>query len=88
MSTAIKLSDHIVREAKRYGAVYSRSTPKQIEYWATLGKIAEENPDLPFTFIKDILLAQREAEEGTTNQALLAEALNLLFRKKGKDTIV
>ena len=28
------------------------------------------------------------AEEGTTNQALLAEALNLLFRKKGKDAIV
>ena len=28
------------------------------------------------------------AEEGTTNQALLAEALNLLFRKKGKDMIV
>lgn len=28
------------------------------------------------------------AEEGTTNQALLAEALNLLFRKKGKEAIV
>jgi hypothetical protein len=28
------------------------------------------------------------AEEGTTNQALLAEALNLLFRKKGKDAIL
>ena len=28
------------------------------------------------------------AEEGTTNQALLLEALNLLFRKKGKTAIV
>lgn len=28
------------------------------------------------------------AEESTTNQALLAEALNLLFRKKGKDAIL
>lgn len=28
------------------------------------------------------------AEEGTTNQALLTEALNLLFRKKGKDAIL
>jgi len=25
-----------------------------------MGKIAEENPDLPFSFIKDILLAQTE----------------------------
>ena len=27
------------------------------------------------------------AEEDTTNQALLAEALNMLFRKKGKELI-
>jgi len=28
------------------------------------------------------------AEEGTTNRALIAEALNLLFRKKGKAAIL
>lgn len=60
MATTIKLSDDIVNEAKRYGAVYSRSTPKQIEYWSNIGKLAEENPDLPYSFIKDILLAQAE----------------------------
>lgn len=60
MATTIKLSDEIVNEAKRYGAVYSRSTPKQIEYWSNIGKIAEENPDLSYNFIKDILLAQAE----------------------------
>jgi len=60
MATTIKLSDDIVNEAKRYGAVYSRSTPKQIEYWSNIGKIAEENPDLSYNFIKDILLAKAE----------------------------
>jgi hypothetical protein len=60
MATTIKLSDDIVNEAKRYGAVYSRSTPKQIEYWLNIGKIAEENPDLSYNFIKDILLAKAE----------------------------
>lgn len=60
MATTIKLSDDIVNEAKRYGAVYSRSTPKQIEYWMNIGKIAEENPELPYNFIKDILLAKAE----------------------------
>jgi hypothetical protein len=44
--------------------VFSRSAPKQIEYWSRIGKIAEENPDLPFNFIKELLVAQREAEEG------------------------
>jgi len=67
MATTIKLSDDIVNEAKRYGAVYSRSPPKQIEYWLNIGKIAEENPDLPYSFIKAVLLAKAElADEQTT----------------------
>jgi len=47
MATTVKLPDHIISEARRHGKVYSRSTPKQIEYWMNIGKIAEENPDLP-----------------------------------------
>ncbi len=62
--TAVNLSDSLVEEARRYANVYSRSTPKQIEYWAKIGKIAEENPDLPYEFIKDLLLAIDEASEG------------------------
>jgi ParD-like antitoxin of type II bacterial toxin-antitoxin system len=63
VSTTIKLPDDMLREAKRYGAIYSRSTPRQIEYWARIGKIAEENPDLSYSFIKDILLARQEAAD-------------------------
>ena len=36
----------------------------QIEYWANIGKIAEENPDLHFAFIKEILLGLEELKEG------------------------
>ena len=64
MATAIKLSDELIEDARRYGDVFSRSAPKQIEYWSRIGKIAEENPDLPFNFIKELLVSQREAEEG------------------------
>jgi hypothetical protein len=35
----------------------------QVEYWAEIGKIAEENPDLPFTFIKEVLLGIEELKE-------------------------
>ena len=63
MSTTVKISDDLIREARRYGSVYSRSVPKQIEYWMTIGKIAEENPDLPYQFIKEILLAQSELQD-------------------------
>ncbi|MBT3308362.1 MAG: hypothetical protein HOL04_06720 [Gammaproteobacteria bacterium] len=64
MSTSIKLSDELIAEARRYGAVYSRSTPKQVEYWSKIGKIAEENPDLPYSFIQEILIAKEEVKDG------------------------
>jgi hypothetical protein len=34
-----------------------------LEYWATIGKAAEENPDLPFSFIKETLMAMEEMKE-------------------------
>jgi len=63
MSKTIKLSEQLIDEARRFGAIYSRSTPKQIEYWSKIGKIAEENPDLSYSFIKDILLSKAEQED-------------------------
>ena len=41
---ALKLSDEIFAEASKYASVFSRSIPKQIEYWTRIGKIMEENP--------------------------------------------
>ena len=60
MPQSVKLSDELIKQARHYGDVYHRSTVKQIECWSTIGKISKENPDLPYSFIKDILLAQRE----------------------------
>jgi len=61
-SKAIKLSGDIVAEANKYAAAYSRSVPKQIEHWVKIGRIAEENPDLPYNFIKDILISLEETK--------------------------
>ncbi len=36
----------------------------QIEHWARIDRIAEENPDLTYEFIKNILTAQQEAQSG------------------------
>ena len=64
MATNVKLSDALVDQAKRYGQVQHRSVPKQIEYWSQIGKIAEENPDLPFSMIRAILIADQEESVG------------------------
>jgi hypothetical protein len=60
MAINVKLSDDLVAEAKRMGAIEHRSLPKQIEHWSRLGKIAEENPDLPYAMIREILIAREE----------------------------
>ncbi len=64
MSVNVKLAEELVELAKRHASIQHRSVPKQIEYWSKIGKIAEENPDLPFSVIRDILLAEQEAPIG------------------------
>ena len=68
MAKAIKLSDELIDDAQRYASVNHRSPPKQIEHWATIGKIAEENPDLPLGFVRDTLLSLEEMESGTISE--------------------
>ncbi|SOB76106.1 ParD-like antitoxin of type II toxin-antitoxin system [Marinobacter sp. LV10R510-11A] len=38
MTIAIRLEDNLVRHAAAEGQVHRRSTPKQIEYWAEIGR--------------------------------------------------
>ncbi|MXZ81779.1 MAG: hypothetical protein F4Z15_10620 [Gammaproteobacteria bacterium] len=64
MPMSVKLSDELIGKARQYGGIYRRSISKQIEHWSLIGKIVEENPDQPYSFIKDILLAQQEAADG------------------------
>ncbi|MBF0440213.1 MAG: hypothetical protein HQL93_14005 [Magnetococcales bacterium] len=60
MSTSVEIADDLVAEASRQGQVNHRSLPKQIEYWSRIGKVVEENPDLPYSLIKEILSAREE----------------------------
>lgn len=64
MAQSVRLSDSLVRQAKSVGVVMSRSGAGQIEYWAKIGKIAEENPELSYRFIRDCLIAKAEIENG------------------------
>jgi len=64
MSVNVKLSESLVDQAKHYAVIEHRSVPKQIEYWSRIGKIAQENPDLPFAMIRDILIADQEKPIG------------------------
>lgn len=63
MST-IQLEGSIVDAAEIAGPAQNRSTEKQIEYWAKVGRIAQDNPDWNFEMIEGILQGLSEIEAG------------------------
>ena len=69
MAQAVKLSEQIVSDARIMSHALNRSVSGQIEHWAKIGRLAEENPDLTYEFIKNILIAQQEAKLGKLNGA-------------------
>ena len=64
MTFAVKLSEDIMAEARMMSKALNRSVSGQIEHWARVGKIVEENPDLNHDFIKNLLIAQQQAQAG------------------------
>ncbi|MGV7224581.1 MAG: TA system antitoxin ParD family protein [Nitrospinales bacterium] len=64
MTTAVRVSEELVKEAKIYSKIDKRSVTGQIEHWARIGKCAEENPDLTYILIKEILIGLSEIEQG------------------------
>jgi hypothetical protein len=62
MATNVKLSDELVAQASRIATIEHRSIPKQIEFYFKIAAIAEENPELSFKLIKEILKADSELE--------------------------
>jgi len=68
MTTAVRITDELVREAKIISRIDKRSLTGQIEHWARIGKCAEENPDLTYSLIKDILIGLAELEQGELSE--------------------
>lgn len=64
MPRSRKLSDELINAATATGKALHRSPSRQIEYWARIGKIAEENPDLPLGMVRDMLISQKEGIAG------------------------
>jgi len=68
MATAIRISEELIGDAKKFSRIDHRSLTGQIEHWARIGKCAEENPDLPYTLIKEILIGIEELEQGDKSE--------------------
>ena len=65
MSTKIiRLDQDLVDKAAIMAKALHRTTSKQIEHWAEIGEIMEDNPDLPYEFVRQAIIAKAEKEAG------------------------
>ena len=65
MATAsIRIDQTLFEKASIMAQAASRSIPKQIEHWAKIGEIMEDNPDLSYEFVKQAMIAKAEKDAG------------------------
>lgn len=62
-TTQTKISSKLYRDAAIEAQTNNITVDEQVSLWAKVGKSALDNPDLPATFIKDILIAKNQASE-------------------------
>lgn len=63
-TTTVGLDRALVDSAR----IHAESTRKQIEYWAMLGRLAEQNPDLPHDFLVGLLQARAQVKVGDVSE--------------------
>lgn len=73
MPTAVRISDELLTEARKYSKIDHRSVTGQIEHWAKIGKCVEENPDLTYDLIKEIFIGIEELNLGEKTEYQFGE---------------
>ena len=63
-TSSIRLDQELIEKATIIAKALSRTPPKQIEHWARIGRIMEDNPELPYEFVKQAIIAKAELEAG------------------------
>jgi hypothetical protein len=63
-TSSIRLDQELVEKAAIMARAFSRSTSKQIEHWAKIGEIMEDNPELSYEFVRQVIISKAEKEAG------------------------
>jgi len=62
-STSIRINNNLYSQAKQNAQAEHRTISGQIEFWASVGHAALDNPDLPISFIAESLASLKEPRE-------------------------
>ncbi len=63
MKSSITLSKKTMNRAKGAAKEHSCSVSEQIEHWIKIGRLVEDNPDLPYDVIRNILIGRSQYHE-------------------------
>jgi hypothetical protein len=65
-STSIRIDQTLYDQARIEAIAEHRTISGQVEYWAKIGRAALDNPNLPVSFIAEVLVALAEPREMAT----------------------
>lgn len=68
MSKSVRPSNQLVLAGAKDATIPHRSSSKQIDHRAAIGRAAGENPDLPPGFAEDVLAGLEEADAGELSE--------------------
>jgi hypothetical protein len=63
-TNSIRLDQDLIERATIMAKALNRTAPKQIEHWAKIGEMMEDNPDLPYQFVRQAIIAKAERDAG------------------------
>jgi len=63
-TNSIRLDQDLIVRATIMAKALNRTPPKQIEHWAKIGEMMEDNPDLPYQFVRQAIIAKAEGDAG------------------------
>ena len=67
MSVSVRLNEELVQQARNAAKAEHRTMQGQIEFWANVGRVALDNPDLPASFIAESLMSMAEDKTEATD---------------------
>jgi hypothetical protein len=88
MPINVKWSECLVEQAKVFGIVEHRSVPKQIQYGSQTRKVAQKNPDLTFSLLREILIADQEPVIGEYVFSSCVDSIRSLLQRPLKNCML
>ena len=82
MTTAVRVSEELVKEAKIYSKIDKRSITGQIEHQARIGKCTEENPGLTYSLVKELLIGIAELGEGEASEYKFGQGTMMILQSR------